>query len=419
MILEYDLVIIGAGPAGIMAGLEARDNNKDISIVILESQTSLGKKLRMTGGGRCNFTNNDDIGDFFDNIVTNSKFLYSALYGFSNEDMKSYIRKLGLDYKVEKENYNKVYLSCENSQNLIEAFERQIKKNNIDIFYDTKVLDIDPKKKLIYTDSEMFSANKVIISTGGLSYPQSGSDGSMLDILRKKGYDIIEPRPGLVPFNLSDKWIKNMPGISFKNIEFSIFDTSKGRKKLIKRIRGEIIFTHRGIGGPAALKVSSYINKDIKKYMVCLDLIPEISEEEFFSICKLESKKAVTSNIKKIFPTNFIKNISDEIENKSIVADFKTIQAANFSKKDFNELLLLTKNIQLDINSLGKIDTATITSGGVNVKNINPNTMESKLDEGIYFAGEMIDVDALTGGYNLQIAFSTGVLAGRSINMNE
>lgn len=415
MKINYDIAIIGGGASGVLAAIKARELDKDVSICILESMELIGKKLRITGGGRCNFTNNDPIEDFFDKIVTNNKFLYSALYNFTNEDMKKLIRSLGLDYIIEKDNYNKVYLKSGNGQDLIDVLERRLKSDNIDIFYNSKVvdLDIESNPKLVYTDDMMIESEKLIIASGGGSYSQTGSDAYMLDILKNKGIKIIPLKPALTTINIKEGWIKSIPGISLKDVELKY---KKNKSKKYSSIIGDIIFTHKGIGGPASLRVSSYINKDISSYDVVLDLIPSISEDELYKICRKDPKKAVSTNLKDIFPQNLLKAIMEEIEKYAIENNIKIdlSSSGNFSKVDFDILLLFTKRISLSIEGLGKMATATVTSGGVAISEISSSTMESKKFKNVYFAGEVIDVDALTGGYNLQIAFSTGVLAGQS-----
>lgn len=415
MKLNYDLVVIGAGASGSMAAITARNLNRDISIAILESQESLGKKLRITGGGRCNFTNNEDIDDFFDMIVTNKKFLYSSLYNFTNEDMKTFIRKIGLDYNIEYENYNKVYLKSNNSQDFIEKIERILDDGKIDVFYNSKVEDIDFENREVYTRDMVFCAEKIIIATGGCSFPNTGSDGSMFSILSKNGYTIVPLKPALVPINVKNDWIRSMPGISFGDVEITVYQLNKSKYKKKKTLRGDIIFTHKGIGGPVTLKALSYINDDLSRYKISLDLLPNIGKEDFYGICRKNYKKTVFSNLKEILPVNFLKNIIAEYELKENNDRLSTEASGNISKQEIENLLSYIKDINLEISGLGSIEIGTVTSGGVDVKNINPNTLESKIHTNIFFSGEVIDVDALTGGYNLQIAFSTGVLAGQCI----
>lgn len=413
---RYNIAIVGGGPSGIFAAISAKKHNNKISVCIIESNKEICKKLQMTGGGRCNFTNNKDISMFFDNVVNNSKFLYSSFYSFTNNDLMKLIRDdLGLEYVVESNNHDKVYLKSGKSQDLINELERYIKNCGIDIYYNSKVDNIiDGEVKRVYTKENIFNVDKIIISTGGVSYKNTGSDGSMLSIMNELGHDIVDTKPALVPIIVKENWIKSIPGISLKNIDLHIFKNNK-RKKKIFSIKDDIVFTHKGIGGPVALKSSSYINKSIEEFFLVVDFIPAISKEDIRSLILNGNKKMVFSSFKKIFPNNFTKallNYCSETIDYDI--DFINVKCCDLTNKHIDLLILAIKECHFIPEKLESIDKATITSGGINVKNINPSTLESKVIAGIYFSGEVIDVDALTGGYNLQIAFSTGYLAGLS-----
>ncbi|MDU3423182.1 MAG: aminoacetone oxidase family FAD-binding enzyme [Peptostreptococcus sp.] len=452
----YDILIVGGGPSGIMAALSARKVSKDLSIGILDSNTSLGKKLKLTGGGRCNFTNNEYIGDFFDKIVTNDKFLYSALYSFTNEDLKDLVISLGLDYIVEEDNYNKVYIGSGRSEDFIVALTDKLIDSDVAIYYNKKILDIqriklgdktqntlvdNPTDKLEHIKSDfqntcyslqasngqVFYSRSVILASGGKSFKNTGSDGSVLDILSNMGYNIIDPRPGLVPINLRESWFTSMAGISFKNavLEFDFGYCkvkNKSKHSRSRSICGDIIITHKGIGGPASLKMSSLINRlDFKdENIMKLDLMGDTPSQELYQEILSSPKQVLATVLRRYLPKRYVAKVIDELDEKypDLKFNFKKDKLANMSKKDFEYVLLYTKNIHLRVDGIMGIEAATITSGGVSVKNVNPSTMESKIDKGIYFAGEMLDVDAFTGGYNLQIAFSTGYLAGISAAEN-
>lgn len=425
MLKNYDIAILGAGPAGIMAALSARKVNNQADICIIDSNSNIGNKLRITGGGRCNFTNNKDISNFFDNIVRNKKFLYSSLYSFSNEDLKEFIKKIGLDYVVEDDNDNKVYLKSGKSMDLIEVLNLELRKSNIDYISKSKVGDINLKEKKIISDDLIIKSDRIIIASGGSSYPQTGSDGSIMKILSKKGYNVIKEVPALAPMNIKESWVKDIPGISLQNVSITVSKvssknknsskTSNQKSKKLAELYGDMVFTHKGIGGPAVLKASSYINRSIEESILEIDFITDIAKDELFDIAKSNPKKTILSNLKELFPNNFLKRILEKCNEESDGKfDFINDCSANISNKNFEILYKSLKKTELTPTSLADLERATITSGGIDVKNIDSSSLESVIDSGIYFAGEVIDVDALTGGYNLQIAFSTGYLAGTS-----
>lgn len=431
MLKKYDIAILGAGPAGIMAGLSARKIDKNAKICIVDSNSNIGSKLRLTGGGRCNFTNNKDISMFFDKIVRNNKFLYSALYSFSNEDLKSFIRTCGLEYTVEDKNDDKVYLKSGKSMDLIEVLNLQMRNSDIDFLGKVTIKDIDLKNKKMISNDLIIETKNIIIASGACSYPQTGSDGYIMKLLSSRGYNVIEPVSALAPINIKESWVKDIPGISIQDISISVSKISVNdysgiknkcqykRNAKTEKIFGDIVFTHKGIGGPAALKASSYINRNINASSLELDFIPNISRESLFEILKSSPKKTILNRLKEDLPNNFLKRIlekcNDESEDKY---DFINDYCANLSNKNFEILYESLKKATITPVALADLERATITSGGIDVKNIDSSTLESNIDSNIYFAGELIDVDALTGGYNLQIAFSTGYLAGVSAALN-
>ncbi|WP_101772928.1 BaiN/RdsA family NAD(P)/FAD-dependent oxidoreductase [Peptostreptococcus faecalis] len=431
MKLKYDIAIVGGGAAGVMAALSARSVNPKLKICILESKKTIGSKMRITGGGRFNFTNNKDISDFFCNIVRNEKFLFSSLYSFTNLDLINFVKKIGLDYLVEESNEEKIYLKSGNAMEAIEAFKRKLDEENIEVFFNKKVekIEIDGDLKKIYSSDFLIESHGMIISTGGSSYPQTGSDGKFQTILKNHSYKIIDNKPALVPIRLRESWPKEIAGVSLKDISISINknnekidslvknDLSKELYKLDKVVRrGGVVFTHRGIGGPAALKISSYINRVIKFVTLEVDFIPNFSSDEIYKIIKENPKKSVFANIKDLLPTNFVNVILREA-NMEIGKEYDLFKdnSSNLSKSTFGIVIKYLKKCKLEPTSLEDLSKATVTSGGVDVSMIKSSTLESKIHEGVYFAGEVIDIDALTGGYNLQIAFSTGFLAGKSL----
>lgn len=432
----YDIIVIGGGAAGIMSAYSAKKVEKKLNIAILEASSSICNKLRMTGGGRCNLTNNKDISEFFSYVVNNEKFLYSSFNNFTNRDLIKMVNDLGLNTIVENGNDDKVYLKNGNSQELINAFEDIIWNEYIDLYLDKKVKKIKTEEDCIsvYTKEKILQTKSLIIATGGASFPQTGSDGSMYRVLEKMGYTLKEIKPALVPIIASESWISDVVGISLENVVITVVADEKNDKESKnkeskalarwlkklnkKRIEGGMLFTHDGIGGPAALKVSSFINRYIDDVYLEVDYIPQISKDELQKIVKNDPKKSVFQNIKSILPQNLLKtivyNLDNTIENYSLISN----DSGNLSDANFEKLYEAIKKSKITPVALKEIEKATITSGGIEVKNINPSTLESKLHKNIYFAGEVIDVDALTGGYNLQIAFSTGYLAGESAANN-
>lgn len=394
------VIVVGAGPAGIMAALSASKNNE---VILIERNSEIGKKLKLTGGGRCNITNNRDIEEFFDKIVTNKKFLYSALYTFPNTNLLDYFSSKGLEYKVEYD--QKVFTKSDKADEVIEIFKRDLMKNDVRVYYNTKVKDLlveeDTIKGIITEEGKEILADKVIVTTGGKSYPTTGSDGSMFEILQKYGHTINNFYPALIPLVIKDGFIKNLQGIAMKEVVIS----TTIKKKKIQR-QGDMIFTHFGISGPGVLKFSSYINKILKEREVDIqiDFLPDMSKEEISNIIR-SNNKSILNNLKEYLPQNFIKEILS-------ILNLTEVKTAELRKEDELKLIEYIKEMKLTVEDTITIKAAMVTSGGVSVKEINASTMESKKIKNLYFAGEVIDIDAETGGYNLQMAFSTGYLAG-------
>jgi predicted Rossmann fold flavoprotein len=394
------VIVVGAGPAGIMAALSASKNNE---VILIERNNEIGKKLKLTGGGRCNITNNRDIEEFFEKIVTNKKFLYSALYTFSNTSLLDYFSSKGLEYKVEYD--QKVFTKSDKADEVIEIFKRDLMKNDVKIFYNTKINDLiveeDTIKGVMTEEGKEILADKVIITTGGKSYPTTGSDGSMFDILERHGHTINTFYPALIPLVIKEGFVKNLQGIAMKEVIIS----TQIKKKKIQR-QGDMIFTHFGISGPGVLKFSSYINKILKdrEVEIQIDFLPETSKEELSNIIR-GSNKSILNNLKQYLPQNFIKEILN-------ILNLNEVKVSELRKEDELKLIEYIKEMHLTVEDMITIKAAMVTSGGVSVKEINSSTMESKKIKNLFFAGEVIDIDAETGGYNLQMAFSTGYLSG-------
>lgn len=395
------VIVVGAGPAGIMASLSSSKNNE---VVLIERNSEIGAKLKLTGGGRCNITNNRDIEEFFEKIVTNNKFLYSALYTFSNYSLLEYFSEHGLEYKEELD--QKIYTKSDKADEVIEVLKNDLKANNVKVMYNTKVDDFiveDNEIKGIVTEGgNKIYGDKVIVTTGGKSFPTTGSDGSMYNVIKKYGHTITPIYPALIPLVIKEDFVKSLQGVSMKDVVIS----TKVKKRKVEKT-GDMIFTHFGISGPGVLKLSSYINKALNdgEVEISLDFMHDKSKEQISEIIRSNPGKTVLNNLKGMLPQNFLKEIFN-------LLSLTEIKASDLKKEDENKILEYIKEMKLTARETLTIKAAQVTSGGVSVKEINASTMESKIIKNLYFAGEVIDIDAETGGYNLQMAFSTGYLAG-------
>lgn len=410
------VVIIGGGPAGMMAGITAKKNHPNDEVIILEKNSSLGKKLLITGKGRCNITSSLDISEFIRNIPGNGMFLYSAFQKYNNQDIINFLESNGVQTKIERG--NRVFPVSDKSKDVLYAFEKELKKLNIKIEFDTEVIDIIKKEKfIIKTNIKEIEADKLIIATGGKSYSGTGSTGDGYRFAKKFGHTIKEIRASLVPLEVLEKEeCKSMQGLSLKNVSIKIKDVSKN--KTIYEDFGEMIFTHFGLSGPIVLSSSAHLirYKNVEellkqnKIKFFIDLKPALTEEQLdlriirdFEELK---NKEFKNSLFKLLPKkmiDFIVEESDINQNKKV---------NEITKEERRNLVKLLKNIEFTIKNTRSVEEAIITAGGINVKEINPSTMESKLVKDLYFAGELIDVDAYTGGFNLQIAYSTGYTAG-------
>lgn len=396
-----NVIVVGAGPAGIMAALSSAKNNE---VVLIERNSNIGEKLKLTGGGRCNITNNREIEEFFEKIVTNNKFLYSALYTFSNYSLLEYFSEQGLEYKEELD--QKVYTKSDKADEVIEVLKNDLKNNNVKIMFNTKIEDLivedNTVKGVISEGGKRIYGDKVIVTTGGKSFPNTGSDGSMYDVIKKYGHTITPIYPALIPLVIKEEFVKSLQGVSMKDVVIS----AKVKKRKIEKI-GDMIFTHFGVSGPGVLKLSSYINKALNdgEVEIKLDFMSDKSKEELSEIIRSNPNKTALNNLKGILPQNFLKEIFS-------IIGITEVKASDLKKEDENKILEYIKEMRLTARETLTIKAAQVTSGGVSVKEINASNMESKIIKNLYFAGEVIDIDAETGGYNLQMAFSTGYLAG-------
>jgi hypothetical protein len=411
------VIVIGAGAAGMMAAYSAAESGNKVTIY--ERNEKAGKKLFITGKGRCNLTNASDVEEILNNIVTNKKFMYSALYTFTNNDVMEYFENEGLRLKVERG--NRVFPTTDKSSDVINTLKKSLKRLGVNIVYNTLASDIVVKdgtvKGIQLDNGKIIYCDSVILATGGVSYPITGSDGQGMKMLEKYGHTLSELRPALVPMNIREEYAKDLQGLSLKNVEVSYYRTLKNSKKPIYSEFGEMLFTHFGVSGPVVLSASSIIGKYLsdENIIMEIDLKPALTKEQLdarilreFEVC---ANKDFRNSLDTLLPKKLIPVIIDYCK----INPYKKVNI--LSKEEREKLIEAMKSFKMTVTSLRGFNEAIITQGGVKVKEINPTTMESKLVKNLFIVGEMLDVDALTGGYNLQIAWSTGNLAGKSIEL--
>ncbi|MCQ2543686.1 MAG: NAD(P)/FAD-dependent oxidoreductase [Lachnospiraceae bacterium] len=401
-------IIIGGGPAGMIAAISAADSGSDV--ILFEKNEKLGKKLFITGKGRCNVTNNCEKDKFFDNIMGNSKFLYSAFAKFDNHALMELIESLGTPLKVERG--ERVFPVSDHSSDIIRALTKGLKDRAVEVRLNDSVKEIlteDNIAKGVLTDKgEKYTADKVIVCTGGVSYKSTGSTGDGYIWGSKTGHRITTPKPSLVPLVTHDKWVYDLQGLSLKNVKLSLYIDGKVKYSDM----GEMLFTHFGLSGPLVLTASAYLAsaKDYKEAYVIIDNKPALSFEEFDKRLIRELTAGNNKEIKNILGEIYPSKMAKIICGLAGIDQYK--KCNEIKKEERNALVEITKKMKIMVNRTRDFDEAIITHGGISLKDVNPKTMESKLIKGLYFAGEVLDLDALTGGFNLQIAFSTGYLAG-------
>lgn len=405
------VIVIGGGPAGMMAAYAASCQGH--AVTVLEQNEKLGKKLFITGKGRCNITNAGDMDNLFANVMSNRKFLYSAFYTFDNEQVLSFFENQGLRTKVERG--NRVFPLSDHSSDVIAALNRALKSQNVDIRLHTKVQSLLIRDEaacgVVLSDGKTVEADDVIVATGGISYPSTGSTGDGYRMAKESGHALVECTPSLVPFETKEDWVKDLQGLSLRNVTVSIYH---GKKKLFEDF-GEMLFTHFGVSGPLVLSASGMIKPVQFKQELCMyiDLKPALDAEQLDKRILREFDAAMNKQFKNVIGSLMpAKMIPVVIRLSGIDPDKKVNEV---SREERQHLVQLLKRLPLTINGLRGWNEAIITKGGVSVKDINPSTMESKKVSHLFFCGEVLDLDALTGGYNLQIAWSTGYLAGISV----
>ncbi|WP_346848090.1 NAD(P)/FAD-dependent oxidoreductase [uncultured Clostridium sp.] len=402
------VVVVGGGPAGMMAAIAASKNNK---VILIEKNNKLGKKLFITGKGRCNVTNNKDISEFFDYIPTNPHFLYSALYTFTNEDTIKFFNERGVELKVERG--DRVFPNSDKSSDIIKAFEKSLMEKNIEIKLGiaVKELKVENNKitSVILDNDDYIECDNVILATGGASYPQTGSNGDGFRFCKSLGHNVVSIKPSLVPIEINEAWVKDLQGLSLRNVQLTLLDKNN---KIIFKDQGEMLFTHFGISGPLCLSASSLI-KPGEKYKIVLNLKPALSEKELDLRIQKDFLKYNNKDFKNALNDLFPQKLIPIMINLSKIPENQKVNSITKEQRKF--FLNLISNLTMDVRGLRSIEEAIVTSGGIDTKEIDPSTMKSKVVSNLSFAGEVIDVDAYTGGYNVQIAISTGFIAGSKI----
>lgn len=405
------VLVVGGGPAGMMAAIQAAKQGN--TVTLLEQNEKLGKKLFITGKGRCNVTNDCDVTELFDSVVSNKKFLYSAFYSFSNQDVKDFFEEQGLRLKVERG--RRVFPASDKSSDVIKALGNALKKLEVKIRLRTRVDQVLTENDIVcgvrLSDGECLNADKVILATGGISYKSTGSDGSGLVMAEKLGHQVTKLRPGLVGMCTKEAWVRDMQGLTLKNVAVSI-GKKQGKRPLYEDF-GELLFTHYGVSGPMILSASSRLGDELEKedLYIKIDLKPALSKEQLDSRILRDFEERKNADLSNAMVHLLPKSMIPVMLHVCGLDPAKKVNEVTRGERE--QLVKGMKEFPLTINGLRDIQEAIITRGGVTVKEVDPSTMESKIVKNLYLAGEMLDLDALTGGYNLQIAWSTGYLAGQ------
>ena len=403
------VIVVGGGAAGMMAAIRAGELHDNV--ILFEKNEKLGKKIYITGKGRCNVTNNADIDTILKNINRNPKFMYSAIYGFDNSRLYSFIEENGCPLKVERG--ERVFPVSDHASDIIKALSKALKDRrvNIKLYTPVKELIIEDGavKGVILADGTREYADKVIVTTGGLSYPTTGSTGDGYKMAEAAGHTVVPTRPGLVPLVTGETWVPKLQGLSLRNVELKLY----AEDKCVYKDQGEMLFTHYGISGPLVLSASAYYDKESRKnknVSVSIDLKPALDEDALDKRILRDFEKFNNKQFKNALDELLPSKLIPIIVELSGIDPYKAVNVV--TKEERIRLVQLLKHLTMTVIGAGNYNEAIITIGGINVKEINASTMESKLVKNLYFAGEVLDVDAMTGGFNLQIAWSTGYLAG-------
>lgn len=411
-----NVIVIGGGAAGMMAAImSARNGNK---VIILEKMRSLGRKLSITGKGRCNITNATDMDNFIKNVPGNGRFLYSAFSQFTNQDTIDFFNEIGVKTKVERG--DRIFPVSDSAMDVIDKLKKELDKRKVKVIVNSRVEKIlveDGKVVGVKTADNTYSCDKVILATGGKSYPTTGSTGDGYKMAEMLGHTIVKPKASLVPIELYEKDIVNLQGLSLKNVSIKI----KDGQKLVYEDFGEMLFTHFGVSGPIILSSSAHllrvknVDEKLKKKEITLeiDLKPALTAEKLETRIQRDFEKYTRKQYKNSLNDLLPGKMINYIIKKSNIPEEK--QTDQITKEERRKLAETLKKLEFKIKGFRTIDEAIITAGGINIKEINSSTMESKLVNGLFFAGEIIDVDAYTGGFNLQIAFSTAYLSAKNV----
>ncbi len=413
------VIVIGGGPAGMMAAITSAENENEV--ILLEKNKGLGKKLLITGKGRCNITSSLPMEDFIKNTPGNGMFLYSAYNKFTNQDIISFLKKQGLDVKEERG--NRIFPVTDKSQDVLNCFEKKLKNlKNVKIMYEMPVSEIliNEEKRITGVkckNGAIINAEKVILATGGKSYPLTGSTGDGYEMAKKLGHTITKIKPSLVPLETYEQDLhRSLQGLSLRNVKIKMVDTCKN--KTIYEDFGEMLFTHFGVSGPVILSGSAHLvrYKNIdellknKKIKLLIDLKPALTEEKLNDRILRDFEDFKNKNFKNSLDKLLPQKLIPVIIKRSGINPEK--QVNSITKQERIQIVKLLKEFEVTIKNFRRIEDGIITAGGISIKEVNPKTMESKLILGLYFAGEILDVDSYTGGFNLQIAYSTGFVAG-------
>ena len=410
---DTDVIVVGGGAAGMMAAIFAAERGE--KVLLIEKNEKTGKKLYITGKGRCNFTNSCETEDIFSQVVTNAKFLYSCIYGFSNHDVTEWFEQHGL--RVKEERGGRMFPASDKSSDVIRVLEKTCREKQVTIALQTEVKEVltsDDRTRVTgvrLRDGQSIACRRVILATGGVSYPSTGSTGDGLRFAEKLGHTIVETRPGLTGLSTKETDILAMQGLTLLNTAQTVRSTKNAGKKLLEGF-GELLFTHFGVSGPTVLTVSSRLGDRLRNepLLLTLDIKPALSPEELdrrvLREIDADGKKSMGNLAGRLLPKSMIPVL---LGRASIDP---TIRGLDLTREDRLRFVKEMKEFTITLTGTRGFNEAIITRGGVSVKDVNPQSMESKIISGLYFAGEILDVDALTGGYNLQIAWSTGAAAG-------